>query len=191
MPSPRRRAEPVRKYEAGPAWTDERRQTAFTLWDAGQSAQQIAEALGGVSRNAVLGVLHRAGKTRTDAERRTIQAFNARAGVIKRGWRAKPPKPPKVVKVISDRQTFVQADAAPPAVVIDAKKFTPICGAEPVHFGAPGCKWPVGESDGGILCCGRGREGDRPYCAEHSAVAFVPLTYEQKRLARNLRRFVA
>ena len=43
------------------AWTDERIDTLKTMWEAGQTASQIAEALGGVSRNAVIGKAHRLG----------------------------------------------------------------------------------------------------------------------------------
>lgn len=41
------------------SWTDERIDTLKTMWEAGQTASQIAEALGGVSRNAVIGKAHR------------------------------------------------------------------------------------------------------------------------------------
>ena len=41
------------------SWTEERIQTLKTMWEAGQTASQIAEALGGVSRNAVIGKAHR------------------------------------------------------------------------------------------------------------------------------------
>ncbi len=41
------------------SWTDERIETLKTMWEAGQTASQIAEALGGVSRNAVIGKAHR------------------------------------------------------------------------------------------------------------------------------------
>lgn len=43
------------------SWTDERITTLKTMWEAGQTASQIAEALGGVSRNAVIGKAHRLG----------------------------------------------------------------------------------------------------------------------------------
>ncbi|WP_375403694.1 GcrA family cell cycle regulator [uncultured Sphingomonas sp.] len=41
------------------SWTDERIETLKAMWEAGQTASQIAEALGGVSRNAVIGKAHR------------------------------------------------------------------------------------------------------------------------------------
>lgn len=43
------------------SWTEERIQTLKTMWEGGQTASQIAEALGGVSRNAVIGKAHRLG----------------------------------------------------------------------------------------------------------------------------------
>lgn len=43
------------------AWTDERIEQLKTMWERGMTASQIAEELGGVSRNAVIGKAHRLG----------------------------------------------------------------------------------------------------------------------------------
>jgi GcrA cell cycle regulator len=43
------------------SWTDERIETLKKMWDSGMTATQIAEELGGVSRNAVIGKAHRLG----------------------------------------------------------------------------------------------------------------------------------
>ena len=43
------------------SWTDERIDQLKALWDKGLTASQIAEALGGVTRNAVIGKAHRLG----------------------------------------------------------------------------------------------------------------------------------
>ncbi|UZK66010.1 GcrA family cell cycle regulator [Sphingomonas sp. M1-B02] len=43
------------------SWTDERIDTLKKMWDSGMTATQIAEQLGGVSRNAVIGKAHRLG----------------------------------------------------------------------------------------------------------------------------------
>ena len=43
------------------SWTEERIDTLRKMWEGGQTASQIAEALGGVSRNAVIGKAHRLG----------------------------------------------------------------------------------------------------------------------------------
>ena len=43
------------------SWTDERVSTLKKLWLDGLSASQIAKQLGGVTRNAVIGKVHRLG----------------------------------------------------------------------------------------------------------------------------------
>ena len=43
------------------SWTDERIATLKKMWEGGSTASQIAEELGGVSRNAVIGKAHRLG----------------------------------------------------------------------------------------------------------------------------------
>ncbi|MCB2136565.1 MAG: GcrA cell cycle regulator, partial [Rhodobacteraceae bacterium] len=43
------------------SWTDERVETLKKMWAEGQSASQIAKELGGVTRNAVIGKVHRLG----------------------------------------------------------------------------------------------------------------------------------
>jgi len=43
------------------SWTDERVETLKKMWSEGQSASQIAKELGGVTRNAVIGKVHRLG----------------------------------------------------------------------------------------------------------------------------------
>ncbi|MGC4251284.1 MAG: GcrA family cell cycle regulator, partial [Sphingobium sp.] len=43
------------------SWTDERIDQLKSMWEKGLTASQIAEELGGVSRNAVIGKAHRLG----------------------------------------------------------------------------------------------------------------------------------
>jgi GcrA cell cycle regulator len=43
------------------SWTDERVETLKTMWAEGKSASQIAKELGGITRNAVIGKVHRLG----------------------------------------------------------------------------------------------------------------------------------
>jgi GcrA cell cycle regulator len=45
----------------GMSWTDERVELLKKMWSEGQSASQIAKELGGVTRNAVIGKVHRLG----------------------------------------------------------------------------------------------------------------------------------
>ena len=43
------------------SWTDERIEKLTKMWEGGATASQIADELGGVSRNAVIGKAHRLG----------------------------------------------------------------------------------------------------------------------------------
>src|SRR3569832_30117 len=51
----------INRWEAGMGWTDERVELLKKLWQEGLSASQIAKQLGGVTRNAVIGKVHRLG----------------------------------------------------------------------------------------------------------------------------------
>ena len=59
------------------SWTDERIATLKKMWEGGSTASQIADELGGVSRNAVIGKVHRLGlagrATPARAERPRLQ----------------------------------------------------------------------------------------------------------------------
>ncbi|MDF3606887.1 GcrA family cell cycle regulator [Paracoccus sp. DMF-8] len=50
------------------SWTDERVETLKRMWSEGQSASQIAKELGGVTRNAVIGKVHRLGLSNRNDE---------------------------------------------------------------------------------------------------------------------------
>lgn len=50
------------------SWTDERVETLKRMWSEGQSASAIAKELGGVTRNAVIGKVHRLGLSNRNDE---------------------------------------------------------------------------------------------------------------------------
>lgn len=58
---------------AATPWTEDRVQTVHSMWTAGFSATQIAERLGGVTRNAVIGQIHRRGWNRNKASAPVIK----------------------------------------------------------------------------------------------------------------------
>jgi GcrA cell cycle regulator len=63
--------------EPGMEWTEERVETLKTLWGEGLSARQIAETLGGVTRNAVIGKAYRMGlSTRTETPKPRLSVLN-------------------------------------------------------------------------------------------------------------------
>ena len=77
------------------SWTDERVETLKRMWGEGQSASQIAKELGGVTRNAVIGKVHRLGLSN-----RAGSGGNAGKAAAKEKAPAKPaaPKAPPKAK---------------------------------------------------------------------------------------------
>ena len=72
------------------SWTDERIATLKKMWESGSTASQIAEELGGVSRNAVIGKAHRLGlKSRPSP----VKAGEKKAAKPSAATKAAPPKP--------------------------------------------------------------------------------------------------
>ena len=69
------------------SWTEERVETLKRMWGEGQSASQIAKELGGVTRNAVIGKVHRLGLSNRAALPEATATPEAVAEDIYRGWR--------------------------------------------------------------------------------------------------------
>ena len=160
-------------------WTDERVELLKKLWLDGLSASQIAKQLGGVTRNAVIGKVHRLGlsgrATPSQPQRTTFKAPRApRPAVASQPRRLSEPSLP----------------SAPVPVFYPEQPGS----ATVLTLGAHMCKWPIGDpSTDGFTFCGR-RSNDGPYCIEHARVAYQP---QQKKgrssaseLARSLRRYI-
>ncbi len=158
-------------------WTDDRVTTLKKLWLEGLSASQIAKHLGGVTRNAVIGKVHRLGLS----------------------GRATPSKPARVVvRVPRPRVAVIAAPrrSEPSAPVLTAVTRVETPGSATVlTLGQHMCKWPIGDpSTREFTFCGRGA-GHGPYCTDHAAVAYQPPHKKTKRgevaeLARSLRRYM-
>ncbi|MDZ7906480.1 MAG: GcrA family cell cycle regulator [Cypionkella sp.] len=73
------------------SWTDERVETLKRMWTEGQSASQIAKELGGVTRNAVIGKVHRLGLSNREEDEGEAAA-PAPAAAAKAEAPAAPPK---------------------------------------------------------------------------------------------------
>ncbi len=82
------------------SWTDERIEKLTKMWEGGSTASQIAEELGGVSRNAVIGKAHRLGLKARPSPVKPNDKSEASA--------APAPKPPKPAA------ESPRAEAAPP-----------------------------------------------------------------------------
>ena len=153
------------------SWTDERIEVLRKLWAEGMSAAQIASSLGGVTRNAVIGKIHRLGLSgRVKAPQG--RAIRARSTPI-----AAPPKPvaaPRVmaagavaVKVVEEPE--VEAQPLPqPAEVVSITD-----GMTLMDLSASTCRWPVGDpSDPAFRFCGARAPNGDTYCRAHSEQAF-------------------
>lgn len=170
-------------------WTEDRVGALTKLWLEGQSASQIAKQLGGgVTRNAVIGKVHRLGLSGRAAPSQPARTTTFRAP------RPRPtPQPmaqPSAPRRIEAVQT-VRAEAAPPPVRAPELEGT----ATVLTLGAHMCKWPIGDpSSSGFSFCGR-RAAEGVYCVEHARVAYQPQVRKGGRdgaseLARSLRRYI-
>ena len=114
------------------SWTDERVETLKKMWAEGQSASQIAKELGGVTRNAVIGKVHRLGLSNRaggadKAEAEVVEAVVPEvepATVKPQAPRvAEPPRP--VEPVAEPRAAAPQAATLPSAPVPLRKQIIP------------------------------------------------------------------
>ena len=164
-------------------WTDERVANLKKLWLDGLSASQIAKQLGGVTRNAVIGKVHRLGLSgRAAPSQPTRTTF--------RPARPRPtqaPSAPRRIEAQAPRPAQPSAPAPRPAILDLPGPATVLT------LGNHMCKWPIGDpSSDEFSFCGRRSDEGHPYCVEHSRVAYQPA---QKRngsseLARSLRRYI-
>lgn len=170
------------------SWTDERVSTLKKLWLDGLSASQIAKQLGGVTRNAVIGKVHRLGLSgRAAPSQPTRPVFKA----------PRPARPPVAAAPARPRPVAEPAAIAPAPAPRPAFYAEEHGSATVLTLGAHMCKWPIGDpSSDGFTFCGRRTGAEGPYCVEHARVAYQP---QQKKagtrggasdLARSLRRYI-
>ncbi|MBB5710135.1 GcrA family cell cycle regulator [Sphingomonas xinjiangensis] len=111
------------------SWTDERIDTLKKMWDKGLTATQIAEELGGVSRNAVIGKAHRLGLQSRPSPVKQNEAKAAAALVALTAAAAATPEPAPVPEEA--------APPAPPPAPKPAPAPAPVVEAEPAPQDAP------------------------------------------------------
>lgn len=112
-------------------WSDDRVSTLSKLWTDGLSASQIAKQLGGVSRNAVIGKVHRLGLSGRGAAS-APQGANTRPARQPRIRRAAPARTPRP---IAPTRTAPIAAPEGPGLIDNLAHL-------PVHA----CKWPTGDT---------------------------------------------
>ena len=152
------------------SWTDDRVELLKKLWAEGLSASQVAARLGGITRNAVIGKVHRLGLEgraragqggkHTDAEMETTADPDTAAG-------SAGPNSETVVAAAVQSQPQMIAEGAELA---DSSKVTLLNLTEQT------CRWPIGDpGTAGFHFCGRRAELGLPYCGAHARIAYQPV----------------
>ena len=189
------------------SWTDERVEKLKTMWGEGQSASQIAKALGGVTRNAVIGKVHRLGLSNRatgakSAASTTAAAPAAEAKPAKAAPKAAPaaapapkaeaaPAPAAPTKPVIQSSTMRREPPPPtPAMVEDAARTAQALAAiqkkarklDLLELTERTCKWPIGDpATDDFYFCGLPCAPGKPYCEAHVAVAFQPMSSRRDR----------
>jgi GcrA cell cycle regulator len=152
------------------SWTDERVELLKKLWTDGLSASQIAAQMGGVTRNAVIGKVHR----------------------LSLSGRARPtssaPRPRKMRMPSMHRpRTFVHGNTVlkthaqpaprrlPQPVPIEDIVVPISLNISLLSLTDAMCKWPIGDPGGEQFhFCGHKNWNSLPYCEYHSRLAYQP-----------------
>ncbi|CAN5166052.1 GcrA family cell cycle regulator [soil metagenome] len=162
------------------SWTDERVELLKKLWTDGLSASQIAAQLGGVTRNAVIGKVHRLSLSG--------RAKPASSNPRPRRPRAASPHRPARHFIAGNTALKTHAHPAPrrlPSPVPIEDIVVPISlNVSLLALTDAMCKWPIGDpSADGFHFCGHRSWNSMPYCEYHSRVAYQPV--DRRRDRRN------
>tara|TARA_B100001142_G_C13954248_1_gene508431 strand:+ start:156 stop:650 length:495 start_codon:yes stop_codon:yes gene_type:complete len=139
------------------SWNEEKVAKLKELWGKGNTASQIAEIIGGLSRNAVIGKAHRLNlsakiKPRSSSSSQNINNINSEKNIkLKRG-----------------RKSRFQS-------LIIEKDFEPENPKQLEELTDDVCKWPINHpSDQDFYFCGRSSLKDFSYCKLHLLYAYQP-----------------
>ncbi len=153
------------------SWTDERVDLLKKLWSEGLSASQIAGRLGSVTRNAVIGKVHRLGLSgRATTSRMKTHRPRTRMANVKR-----PTNKPRFVQSGNPavRALYMDAEAyVPPAEEL----VIPLAERKSIQtLTECSCRWPIGDPQAADFhFCGRNKVPLLPYCEVHARRAFQP-----------------
>jgi GcrA cell cycle regulator len=187
------------------SWTDERVDKLKELWAEGMSASQIAKVMGGVTRNAVIGKVHRLGLSNRGGPLPEDAARLVEPPPVKPAPAAAAPAPEpaapaatapaeealpaparRTPPVIRDA-TQPRAPGAPTpeeeaarATLAEIEKFAKRVGL--LELTERTCKWPIGDpTEEDFAFCGLAAVPGKPYCHYHVAVAFQPMSSRRDR----------
>lgn len=159
---------PITQKKGG--WTPERIEQLKKFWEAGLSASQIAAELGNVTRNAVIGKVHRLGLGGRPKSPRSSVPRPRKSRPVQHMMRASRPVS-RQNAALAD--TFAaQTDAEVEVVELDV----PMGQRKTLHeLNEETCHWPVGNPQhADFYFCGGNSLKSLPYCAPHCRVAYQP-----------------
>jgi len=145
-------------------WTDERVEQLKSLWTEGLSASQIARVLGNVTRNAVIGKVHRLGL-----------AGRATPARVER------PRLPSAPRISVRNHTALPPVVEEDPILLDDGTFATV-----LTINDRMCRWPIGDpSENEFHFCGHKPKTGSPYCEAHARKAYQPqqLRREKGRMA--------
>ncbi|MGH1331003.1 MAG: GcrA family cell cycle regulator [Paracoccaceae bacterium] len=190
------------------SWTDERVELLKKMWGEGQSASQIAKELGGVTRNAVIGKVHRLGlsnragsagaaakpaKPDAKAKPSTPAAAKAKPAAARTEPKAEPAAPVAEARPVPIRRQIIPAGQPlppqPSANEISPEALASVREVEKkakkislMELTERTCKWPVGDpATDDFWFCGLSTQQGKPYCEAHVGVAFQPMSSRRDR----------
>jgi GcrA cell cycle regulator len=152
-------------------WTDERVELLKKLWADGLSASQIAGELGGITRNAVIGKVHRLGLS---------GRAKAPSSSVPRQRKPRAPsmfRPPRTMMRGNTALAHMPSydyDLEPEPELIE--NIIPIgqrCTL--LELDQEKCHWPIGDpGQPDFFFCGGKTNAGTPYCGYHGRVAYQP-----------------
>ncbi len=184
------------------SWTDERVELLKKMWGEGQSASQIAKELGGVTRNAVIGKVHRLGlsnratgasPSKSDAKEKPAPKAEAKPKPTPKTEPARPAPAPEAKPAAPARRQIIPAGQPlppqPSANEISPEALAKVNEVEKkakkltlMELTEKTCKWPVGDpATEDFWFCGLPVEPGKPYCEAHVGVAFQPMSSRRDR----------
>lgn len=155
------------------SWNDERVELLKKLWGEGLSASQIAGRLGSVTRNAVIGKVHRLGLSgRATTSRMKSHRPRARIAVQKRPATGKPRFATNGNPTVRALYPLEADNYVAPIEEIEI----PLAERKTIQtLGECNCRWPIGDPQmADFHFCGKEKVQGLPYCEFHARRAFQP-----------------
>lgn len=150
-------------------WDDQRIEQLKKLWSDGLSASQIAAELGGVTRNAVIGKVHRLGLSGR-AKSKPAAVARPRAKVVK--------APTRTTTVVArgNLATVEVEELVPVVLPVRENVVIPMSRRISIMELREGvCRWPLGDPlQSDFAYCGGDCSVGRTYCDAHSRLAYQP-----------------